>query len=297
MADRAIVDRAVEAAPKDYLVAANVELALKAVGATFNGASAAGPFLPAVQLVAPDETVMFTAVPEEPVAAGGSAVVSWFPGGGVEEAAASGGGSGGTVTNVSSPGATLSVGNPSGPAVTLDVAPSGVAAGTYGDALDVGQFTVDAEGRITAAAAVPIASGAGGGIVQVSKVALTSGDLTTSSATFVDATGLTTTITTGAHRCVVIFTAAGHAPGVNNNLAVDLAIDGTRQGQAYGLVITQAANANVHNENLSFVYVTDALSAASHTFKIQWRVDAGTGTMFASTGVTPAILTVLELGV
>ena len=51
--------------------------------------------------------------------------------------------------------------------VTVSLANSGVAAGTYGTASAVGQFTVDAQGRITAAANVAIAgappSGAAGG--------------------------------------------------------------------------------------------------------------------------------------
>jgi hypothetical protein len=96
---------------------------------------------------------------------------------------------------------------------------------------------------------------------------------------------------------LVIFSASGHNSGTGNNLAVDLAIDGTRQGQTYGLNVIQAAGTSVPNSNLGFVYLTAALTAASHTFKIQWRVDGTTGTLFASTGVTPAILTVIELGI
>lgn len=134
-------------------------------------------------------------------------------------------------------------------------------------------------------------------IPQVSKVSVTSGDLTTSSTTFVDATGLTTTITTGAHRCLVIFSGNAHVSGTTINAAFDLAVDGTRQGQTYGLTIAQqSGSASSPNMPVGFTYLTSALSAASHTFKIVWRVDgSGTGTLFASTGVTPAILTVIEL--
>lgn len=147
MADRAIVDRAVAAAPKDYVVAANVSLRLKAVGATLNGVGAGGPFLPAVQLVAPDGTVMWTAVPAAPIAAGGTAVVSWFPGGNVDEDAATPTG----ITFLASPSGTLAVTNPAGPTTDVDLAPSGVAAGTYGDSSHSAEITVDADGRITAA--------------------------------------------------------------------------------------------------------------------------------------------------
>lgn len=148
----------------------------------------------------------------------------------------------------------------------------------------------------------PIERSAGGGggsasIIQVSQVSLTSGNLTTSSTTFVDATGVTTTITTGAHRCLVLFSAAGFNNTSGDNIAVDLAIDGTRQGQAYGLTLGQSTGAAAISHNLSFTFLTAALSAAAHTFKIMWRVDGvSTGTLFASTTVTPAILTVIELG-
>ncbi len=156
------------------------------------------------------------------------------------------------------------------------------------------ELVVASSGASKKITAANLAASLGIGIVQVSKVALTSGDLTTTSTTFTDATGLTTTITTGAHRVVVIFSGSGHNSGAANNIAVDVAIDGTRQGQTYGLVV--ASNASGDNNNLGFMYLSAALTAASHTIKIQWRVDGTTGTLFASTGVTPAILTVLELG-
>ena len=88
MADAAYVESAVEAAPKDYTIAASQELLVKAVRAVLDGTNAGGPYLPAVQLLAPSGAVMWAAVPPQPVAAGASADVSWFPGGGVEEASA-----------------------------------------------------------------------------------------------------------------------------------------------------------------------------------------------------------------
>lgn len=81
MADVAIVSRATVAAPKDYTLAAGEELALKAVRASVDGSGAGGSFLPALQLVAPDGTVMWTACdPANVFAAGASADVTWFPG-------------------------------------------------------------------------------------------------------------------------------------------------------------------------------------------------------------------------
>lgn len=83
MADAAIVSRAIVAAPKDYTLGANEELSLKAVRALIDGSGAAGPFLPVLQIVAPDGTVMWQGFPFSSLAAGVSADVSWFPGLGI----------------------------------------------------------------------------------------------------------------------------------------------------------------------------------------------------------------------
>jgi len=135
-------------------------------------------------------------------------------------------------------------------------------------------------------------TGGGGGFAQIAIATRTAGDLTTSSTTYVDATGLTVTLTTGATRCMVIFngnaivtsTAAG---------SIDVAVDGTRQGQAYGSAIFQGSGAS---RSCSFTLMTGVLSAGSHTIKIQWKVDNGaaTGTLYASTTVSAATITVLE---
>jgi hypothetical protein len=85
-----------------------------------------------------------------------AAWVSWLP--------AAGGGGGGTVTSVAT-GTGLS-GGPITTTGTIAMANTAVTPGSYGDASNVGQFTVDAQGRITAAANVAI-SGAGGGLTLV----------------------------------------------------------------------------------------------------------------------------------
>jgi hypothetical protein len=56
-----------------------------------------------------------------------------------------------------------------------------VTPGTYGDSTNVGQFTVDATGRVTFAQNVPIASGAGGTVTDVTAgTGLTGGTVTAS---------------------------------------------------------------------------------------------------------------------
>lgn len=135
-------------------------------------------------------------------------------------------------------------------------------------------------------------SGSGGEFVQTSTVHLTSGDLTTTSTTFTDATGLTVTLTTGARRCLVIFTGTLNNSTGGANTAIDLAIDGTRVGGTYGIVHNYS-NSGAFNINGSFTYLTDVLTAASHTLKLQFRVDGGTGKIYAS-ATDPARFTVIE---
>lgn len=138
-------------------------------------------------------------------------------------------------------------------------------------------------------------TGVGGGteFTESSRVKLTSGDLTTTSTTFTDATGLTATLTTAAVRCLVTFSASVSNSGTAK-VSVDLAVDGTRvSGGAYGLGLVGGASTDRYH--LAFTYLTDVLTAASHTLKIQWRVDnASTGTMYANTTTAAAVFTVLE---
>ena len=73
---------------------------------------------------------------------------------------------------------------------------------------------------------------------------------------------------------------------------LDVAVDGTLQGGTYG-IFGVGGNSGGHQHNLSFTFWTDVLSAASHTIKLQFSVDGGTGTIFRS-ATAPAIWTVIE---
>jgi hypothetical protein len=78
-------------------------------------------------------------------------------------------------------------------------------------------------------------------------------------------------------------------------MCLDVTLDGTRLGQTFGL---QAADATVNAKavNMSFTHQsTSALSAASHEFRVQYRVTGSTGTFYASTGVVPFGFWVQEL--
>jgi hypothetical protein len=141
---------------------------------------------------------------------------------------------------------------------------------------------------------------AGGGSTVGDDVILSGGDITTTSTTFVDLTGASITLTTGAHRCLIGFAAEVHNNTVDKLTYLDVDVDGTRiSGHSGGLTRVQQNNPNGANysKNGSFTAMTTAqLTAASHTFKLQWRVDGGTGKVSAGTaGSSQAQFWVTEL--
>ena len=168
------------------------------------------------------------------------------------------------------------------------------ASGTFA----VGDYSIDQTGKlfVCTVAGTPgtwTQVGAAAAALASAVVRITSGDITSSSASFVDLTGVTVTMTTGAHRVLVTFSALASATAGTVNMSFDLAIDGTRQGGAAGL--TQGGStAGGINANPGFSYLTDVLTAASHTFKIQWLPTASGGKVFAS-ATAPAVLSAVEL--
>jgi hypothetical protein len=77
--DVSIVNQAVSAAPKDYLVPGSQEFRLKAVRAAMDGSATAASWWPALQMLDPSGNVMWTAIPNAVTAAAGSADVTWGP--------------------------------------------------------------------------------------------------------------------------------------------------------------------------------------------------------------------------
>jgi len=131
-----------------------------------------------------------------------------------------------------------------------------------------------------------------GGVLKSDKASRTSGDLTTTSTTLVDATGMSITLITGARRCLVVVNATG-ANSSAERVILDLEIDGVAQGQTYGLA--QISLAATETGNLSFAFLTDVLAAGSHTIKLRWRVTGGTGTLNANTSTGPLVMEVQEM--
>ena len=140
-------------------------------------------------------------------------------------------------------------------------------------------------------------SGVGATALASAAVTLTSGNLTTGSTTFVDATGLTVTPTTGAHKLLIVFTGQISNSSAGVQTILTFLVDGVNQGVAIsggagGLVNISNGAGFISNASMSFV--TAAVTAAAHTVKVQWAVSAGTGTLYAATNA-PATLTVVEL--
>jgi hypothetical protein len=80
VADVSILDPSIHAAPKSYTIQGAQELVLKGVTASFDGTSASGSWIPAVQIIDPSGNVIGTYTSASVLAAGALADVSWFPG-------------------------------------------------------------------------------------------------------------------------------------------------------------------------------------------------------------------------
>ncbi len=102
-------------------------------------------------------------------------------------------------------------------------------------------------------------------------------NLTTTSGSFVDATGLSITFTTGANRVLLILntTVSNASATVSTDLTFD--IDGTDVGGSRGLVGIPSVAAG-ERQQVGMSYLTDVLTAASHTFKVTWKSGDGVNT-------------------
>ena len=112
------------------------------------------------------------------------------------------------------------------------------------------------------------------------RVARTTGDVTTSSTTLVDLTGATITFTTGAFPINYGFVQGMYVDVVPTDITVNIIIDSTLELGSIGW------SARMHTalvgHNMSFSGQSVALSAASHTTKMQWFVSANTATCLGS---------------
>jgi hypothetical protein len=118
-------------------------------------------------------------------------------------------------------------------------------------------------------------------------------DYTTTSTSFVDvdATNLALTITTAGGDVMVGF----HGLVAPDNVGAarvlfDVAVDGTRTAGNDGITGTtqEGSEGGARPKNVSFVRLISGLAAGSHTFKLQWRTNTGTATLYAGAGTSNA---------
>lgn len=143
----------------------------------------------------------------------------------------------------------------------------------------------------------PLAAASGGaGTLAAAAYTRTAGDYTTTSTSFVDvdATNLALAITTGASRVLVGLVADCENSTNLASVYLDVDVDGTRLGGTNGIHRQVHTNGTIPN-NASFTWMTEALTAASHTFKLQWKVGSGTGKLYGSSASTQLRFWVKEL--
>lgn len=156
-----------------------------------------------------------------------------------------------------------------------------------------GLYIVDDAGNVTG----PFAASVAAATPQSAAYERTAGNYTTTSITFtdVDATNMALVITTGARRVMVglIGTADNGGPSASY-VYFTVAIDGVDKGGTLGMVAVSSESGG-RSGNASFVYLSDVLTAASHTFKLRWRASAGTATLRGNSAGWTARFWVAEL--
>ncbi len=137
-------------------------------------------------------------------------------------------------------------------------------------------------------------AGGGDNISNISFVNKSDASFTTTSGTFVDVTGLSITVTTGANR-VLLMSSFSTEISTASYECFTFDIDGTDVGGSNGLFRHQLPNAN-QPIAVCMYYLTNTLSAASHTFKVNMFAASGyTGKIIASTTDSHALFFAVEL--
>lgn len=121
-------------------------------------------------------------------------------------------------------------------------------------------------------------------------IILSAGNYTGTTGSFATITGATLTFTTQARRVRIGCVVTAQVGTANDALGLDVTIDGTRQGGTNGLTGFRA-NITGHRQNLSFTILTEPVSAASHTFTLQAKRIAGSGTITIFADSADAVLT------
>jgi hypothetical protein len=107
-----------------------------------------------------------------------------------------------------------------------------------------------------------------------------SSDYTTTSTSFVnvDNTNLALTINTSGGDVLIGF--FGYISNGGGTIYLDVELDGVRIAGDDGLLRGAAAA----TQHYAFVLLKSGVSVGTHTFKLQWKVNSGTATLFAGAG-------------
>jgi len=106
------------------------------------------------------------------------------------------------------------------------------------------------------------------------RVVRTSGTVSTTSTSLVDLTGASITLTTGAFPVHLSFASTWYNDTDSQAIYINAEIDGVLELGTNGIVDNDTFN---QENNASFSIDSAALTAASHTFKIKFKVSGGVG--------------------
>lgn len=111
-------------------------------------------------------------------------------------------------------------------------------------------------------------------------------NVTTTSTTWtgIDGTNLSATMVTGGGTIYVGFSGTFYFTVSTGRIFLDVIVDGTtRVGTDDGIIADNSASTSA-TAAMAFVVPITGLSAASHTFAMQWRVTAGTASLLRGDG-------------
>jgi hypothetical protein len=283
--DRQVLVAGSAAAPARYIIPGNGQIRPKVIFAKYDGTATTSVYVPALKITSDAGLTVGIFPAFETVAAGASANISWFPGVEPDIDTAGTGGGAGTIQNIVSPAATISVAAPSGPTTSLDLPTTGVAAGTYGDASHSAEITIDAEGRITTAVNVGIGGGSNSigfeiGYDQITSSVNVTGTTEGTATTIIAGSSYTYD---GAPVLATFFTPFIQDPGGAGNQQITVSLwEGATEITRLGIYFT-AISAPQIAAGVTFVYRFTP-SAAAHTYSVLAHVNTVTGTPLIGAG-------------
>jgi len=118
---------------------------------------------------------------------------------------------------------------------------------------------------------------------------------TTTSTNFVDVDGtyLAHTITTAGGPVLALVSCTVQSSGAYYTY-LDIDVDGTRHASAFGGGILMYKHTTTYARPHNLAVLID-VAAGEHTFTLQWKVSAGTASMYSDSSTVPVELTVIEI--